>query len=250
MDVSIPNADTLNSKAYRLSDGESEIVFIIMRNVEIKITNNDIFTSSDQSTQEYIRFTLLNFIRWFVKKCSIRGACFRMPIFNYIEDNASPLLYTTNSKLAFIAITSDYVNFNFSCNGILTQYWEPLRIEFIIPYTQPSDFILYRIMDDEAGDILEETFEENREETLDRLYGEHQNHTLRFSPLPPIPRTNENTECQLCCSRSDYVCSKCNEPLCCSCINHLKKSTNACPACRDTPIILRQIEGGNIIDKS
>ena len=61
----------------------------------------------------------------------------------------------------------------------------------------------------------------------------------------PIKRTEENAECEVCCTeQSDYVCSRCNYALCSTCIHHLKHSTAMCPQCRLFPLSLKRIENG------
>ena len=243
----IPTAEELNSKTYTFSDNEYNVVSIVMHDVEDKIGEVQMFNYCDQTTKEHIRYTVFKFIQWFVNKCSrFDGTYFYVPF----SDHGECAVYVTHRLLSFMRLTSDYVIFNLSTNGILTECWEPVQIDFIIMYAQPIDIVIYPVdinsMESNGvmSNLLESTFEENREQTLDRIFGEHNNHTLCFSAQPPVPRTDDNSECQLCCSPSDYICSKCNEPLCCSCILHIKKSTNTCPACRASPIVLQQIEGG------
>ena len=244
---SIPSAEVLNTASYTFTENENNIVFLTFHAVEDKLDEVLIFNTCDQTGKEHLRLTVLNFIRWFVNKCSRRdGLCFFIPF----SDNGQDAAYLTSRQASFVYIVSDYIIFNLSENGLFTEYWEPLQIDFINNYLQPMDIIFYTSTIDVSSsnsfmsDLLESTFEENREQTLEQLYGEHQDHTLNFSSQPPISRTEEISECQLCCEPADYVCSKCNEPLCCSCIMHLKKSTNSCPACRVEPIVLNRIEGG------
>ena len=245
MSAFIPSADELNGRTFDISNDEEELVARVISSVENKLPKVQVFASADEVTQGYFRLTILNIIRWLVKSCAWARGQFWIPIMD--DDRKAYYILHRRRVLTFIRILKKYIIFNLSTSGVLTEYWSPITYDFIVQFMQINDAIYYpgTSMQDIISDTVELTFEENREQVVDKLYGEHQDHELTFSSMEPVPRTEENAECQLCCSDSDYICEKCGEPLCLACIGHLKHSTNSCPACRTAPIVLRLIEGGN-----
>lgn len=79
--------------------------------------------------------------------------------------------------------------------------------------------------------VADESFNEARERAVNmKAEGDHD----VFIGTKTIPRTDDNTECQLCCCESHYVCGHehCNYSLCKDCVCRLRKTTGKCPNCQ------------------
>lgn len=247
MEESMPSTETLLSLSFELNDRQNELVSDVSRRINEVIPNLPFFNHQSDEEREHTRLVLLSMTKYLIDKYSIghgeeRGERFVFPIF---EETETIFLYaqTTSTIVGLIYL---YMSRNIVEFGLFTEYWGQIRINMAFAVCSSRDVFLHTgITIDEYRDVLDRSFEANRVETIDKIYGEHHNYKLHFSKEKELKRDNDNTECQLCLSRSDYVCEKCKYPLCNKCISHIKRSNNTCPSCRTQPLILRRITEGD-----
>lgn len=242
----LPTSETIVAMDFNLTHHEEDIVSDILMRVYDSIFEMPMFDSITEDEKQHVRHVLLAAVKYYVDHFSrLGGFLFFIPAVANDSDRTF-IAATGNISTVINAIYLHIINC-VSLNGLFTEYWGPVQFSTIEDVINPlTDVILsLDISPDEMyDDVLDRAFQEHTNEIQEKLYGEHQNHTLSFSTLEPVERNEDNSECQLCCERSDYVCEKCNEPLCVKCIEHLRRSTNVCPACQADPIVLRRICDG------
>ena len=245
--MALPTLDDITCRHIVLSSLDENIYTDIYNIVNRNLLDSQLYMGLDETEKTHIRYSMMSIIKYLVNLYSrLDGEFFIIPILNDDDEN---LFLITRQTQTFIPIICYYIDFNFARYGIFTEYWEKLKFIAITRFVHDMDIIVTPTQSTEDSETaFDQSFEQCRNETLERVFGEHHNHNLHFSNKPAIPRTEDNKECQLCCEPSDYVCEACHEPLCCSCIHHLKHSTNKCPACQMLPITLQKINDGKDYD--
>ena len=247
----IPSAEELEQIDYNLNDLQIERVCRIIDNLfNMQLSNDDEFNSCTDEVKNYTMSVFTNASKWYIQNYSsqIVEGVLMIPVYGSHTDSNYEMIYITNNSGVIIEILTFHLFNNFFEFGTSTENWYPITEDIIIEFGYnygiivPSSIINIR---NGINDMLLRSFEENREETIDKIYGEHQNHKLIFSELNSIKRNEDIDECKLCYEKADYVCEQCKYPLCSECIMHLKKSTNKCPACQSFPVKLQRVENGN-----
>lgn len=247
----LPSADTLISYNFELNERDLSVVQNIAARVNEAIDEQiNLFKNADQMVKSKARFICLCAIKFYMEKFSRTDGQGYMIALPLSEDTSGILITRRTDTIENILYYNIILNLSFS--GIFTEYWQPITCQSILHLMNRGDRfgLLPFGFESVEDDVLERSFEENREFIQDELYSENRDNELVFSKLEPLERNEDNKECGLCCCNSDYVCEKCHYPLCNSCIGHLKHSTNSCPSCRSDPIILRRIKDGTLFKPS
>lgn len=81
-------------------------------------------------------------------------------------------------------------------------------------------------------------FENNRNRVINENYDfTHEEHKLNICDDKNVNVSDDMKSCLLCYNDSDYVCSNCGFPICCSCMNKLRLQLHVkCPNCQCEPI--------------
>ena len=249
----LPSVEQLSATEFNLNERDYELASNVSLRVGESLKDLPIYMSTDVITREQIRHVCLYVSEWYIKKFTRFHGAYVIPVLidgEIIEEQENLIsLLITRNIFTVGEILYFHIMYNLSMAGIFTEYWTPIRFSSVYNLLGSND-ILVPVLTAEASDniyddVLERSFEENREMIQNKLYSENRDNQLTFSTLSPIERNEEISDCGLCCEHADYVCEKCHYPLCNSCIKHLKHSTNECPSCRCQPIILQKIIDGN-----
>lgn len=144
----------------------------------------------------------------------------------------------------FIQIMSRFCIINLLSNGLNTESWQPID-DILFRYLGNSHD-QYRAIplhrSHEIGDIIDQLFDEDRNEVINQTYSTTQHHEIELTN-ESAEMNDDIKECHLCYDNAQFICYKCAYPMCKSCLEHLQKSTGICPCCRSTPLKLKSING-------
>ena len=249
----IPPAEELEQIEYNLTDLQVERVCRIIDNlINLHLSDFDVFNSCTDEVKDYTISVFTNASKWYIQKYSRRrfDNLLLIPVYRRRNDSDFEMVYIIDDDNVIIEMFTFHLFNNFFNFGTSTENWYPITEDIVRDFDNNHGLIVplsprRNRRSNRLNNVLLQSFEENREETIDKIYGEHQNHKLIFSELSSIKRNEDIDECKLCYEKSDYVCEQCKYPLCSDCIMHLKKSTNKCPACQAFPIKLQRVENGN-----
>ena len=97
------------------------------------------------------------------------------------------------------------------------------------------------ITDPDLGDeILNYSFEANRQEVVDETYGFNHNHPIVVRD-DNIVVEGKPDECIVCCDIQDMRCVQCKCPLCATCVDKVRTSTGKCPHCQQYPLEVERV---------
>lgn len=132
-------------------------------------------------------------------------------------------------------------NTNFKDNGFFTEGWEypPLIViaSLLIRSSNSACYLEYPDRVEPCRNIdelleIENTFEDEVEETINDKYGTGHNHVI---PINGIIDEFTNEFCDLCCDEKTHgECSMCKYCLCQKCISEVSSRSGECPCCRST----------------
>lgn len=225
------SSSTSSSTNYELNDFQNRMLDDVLSNIRsIYEHNEELKTISIAVIKHYLIA--------FTKPTS---NVFR---FKYRIDGKIKVRVTPNRNI-FVDIIGSYLTLNVLQFGVFTEYW-PSMDEYLNEYfnnvehdTHHSSLLESLII----NDVAEESFEINREETIDKLYSVDKNthHPINYTSVS-VKRTSDNKECRLCFSKSSYLCSHCKYPLCSDCIDTLIHTNGKCPCCQCYPMVVDKIK--------
>ena len=243
----LPNAESLIARSYDLNDRQAGLVQDITSRVNESLPNIRMFENIDPTEIQYIRLVVLAATRYYIDSFSRgddddTGELLVIPLPSDVET----VFLVTRSTFTIVRLLYVHIMYNLSTNGVFTEYWTTIRPAVAFSVANGRDlFIHTELTLDNYQEVLDQSFEEAREQTVNQIYSEHHDHILHFSKEPEIERSDDNNDCNLCYLKADYVCEECKYPLCANCVRRIKTSNNTCPSCRHHPIILRRIKDGN-----
>ena len=213
-----------------------------------KIVDSELLDSCQDKDQS--REIVRNVSTYLTNSCTLkhpRRNAFAFRIY-FVDSNGTPSILTAGDESAFLTLAIFFVLLNLPSYGIFTELWETLSPDIIHTFAGDAALIFSAGEDgDMLGQFDEDTqldvlYDDHRNKIIEEKYGETKNHTITILDAPPVELTDENKECELCYDNSEFICSKCNYPMCSACLEHIKKSTGECPCCRDYPLTLVKIK--------
>ena len=173
----------------------------------------------------------------------------------FYKNNGTRYFHKEHDISVLIDLLTQYVIANIYQYGLFVECWEDFN-DYVMMYyinmddtdsqtsthtTSTSNPTPSTLTED---DILNLSFEQNLNDVINKTYSPRSTitHDVKILATPSsIPRNDNNSECKLCFSESNYICSKCGYPLCSSCMDKIKHSTGKCPCCQDYPLMLNTI---------
>ena len=157
------------------------------------------------------------------------------------QDRHEQIVRINSQPKSLIDLTAYFIATNIETYGIFTELYEqPTYTAFMTVSSQYDELMIIRDNTYEEADTYDRLFEENRQETLDKVFAENKNNKLIYNDKKELGN-DDNNECKLCYGNSTFVCSNCHYPLCSDCIEHIRKSTGKCPCCQSFPLELSKI---------
>ena len=130
-----------------------------------------------------------------------------------------------------------FIRINMLNYGIFTELYEQIPYEIFIacgcrrdrfiPVITPTHLIMN---DRETATAMERSFEEHRQQEIEKKYSDNHNHPITESDRVVL-KSDDNSECGLCCGDSTCVCCRCHYAVCDQCREHIGKATGQCPSC-------------------
>ena len=155
----------------------------------------------------------------------------------------------TQDHRTILSIIMRYLYVNILNCGIFTEYWIPIGLPEVLTSLGPADRLIMvfhretsneglEINDSDYQKLLDESFEENRQEVLNRKFSEKEENV---SIEPEITgMLLEPGICELCCEESEYACADCLYNICEKCLTKIIHSTNTCPCCQKNSFKLKK----------
>lgn len=229
----LPTYSNLLTLEYSFSDFQQNIIDKILSKI------NEIFSHISSTDGLAIRSTALHVTKYLVDFFTQNNTNV-ITIYCYTNDGFVYYKITKNIN-ALVESLCNFISINLSQYGVFTTYWEPLSVDLVLSTTiDENDIILYARSNEEVvGDLLDRTFETNREEVIEETFGCTHDHDIIIDGT--VNRNDNNSECHLCYEEAVYQCSKCEYPICDKCMQTLKKSTGKCPCCQTYPLHLKKI---------
>lgn len=228
----LPNYSNLSTLEYSFSRFQQNIINRILSKI------NEIFSHISSADGIEIRSVALYVTKYFVNLFT-RNDSSVITIYCYTDDGYIYYKITENVN-SLIESLCNFISINLSQYGIFTRYWDPLNMTLVLSSVDENDIVLCARSDENVmDDIIDRTFEANREEVIEKTFECTHEHNIIIGGT--VDRNNYNSECHLCYEEAMYQCSKCEYPICDKCMKILKKSTGKCPCCQAYPLLLNAI---------
>lgn len=226
----LPDYTNLSVLEYTFSEFQQNIINEIISKID------EIFSHISSADGIVIRSVALCATKYFINLFT-RNDSNVITIYCYTDDGIYYKI--TENVNSLIESLCNFISINLSQYGIFTKYWDPLNMALVLPVDE-NDIVLYaRSNENTMDDIIDRTFEANREEVIEKTFGCTHEHDIIIEGT--VDRNNYNSECHLCYEEATYQCSKCGYPICDKCMKTLKKSTGKCPCCQAYPLLLNTI---------
>ena len=229
----LPNYSNLSTLEYSFSDFQQNIIDKILSKINETFSHISFVDGmAIRSAALYVTKYLINFFT--------QNNTNIITIYCYTDDEFIYYKITENIN-ALIESLCNFISINLSQYGIFTTYWDPLSIDLVLSFLDESDIVLYaRSNENVVGDLIDRTFETNREEVIEKTFGCTHDHNIIIID-GTVNKNDDNSECHLCYKEAVYQCSKCEYPICDKCMQTLKTSTGKCPCCQMYPLCLKKI---------
>lgn len=231
---SLPDYENLSTIEYSFSEFQNNIIDKILCKL------NEIFSHINFEDGMEIRSVTLYATKYLVNLFTRNDEDI---VIIYCYENGYIFYKITENADTLVEVLCNFMSINLSQYGIFTKYWEPLNISFVLFSGDDNDIVLYTRCDDNEdiplNDIIDRTFESNREEVIEKTFNQTHNHTITIDGT--VDRNDDNSECRLCYEKSTYQCFKCKYPICDKCMEILKTSTGKCPCCQIYPLLLKKM---------
>lgn len=231
----LPPLDELRKASFDLSPRQTEMYDYIYD----KVIHADFISSIDPDVApELVQLV----IRYLLNVTMPRR---ELILFHYVDPETShEFIRASMNPYTFHELVLCFFLCNLPVFGIFTELWEPMPTYMFLSIGDTSDVYLHRgtedLYSDYADGQLDRLYDEQRDKVIESTYAEDKNNTVIIQSDATVPLTDDIKDCRICCEEdtAEYVCSKCNYPICPSCLEHIRKSTGLCPCCRNAPLEL------------